>query len=151
MENLWKGQKLPITAYPKTTLKLTFFALSVSPFFNPKGPVSPYLTQKNGVKLWQIRPNQGKHDQRFSKGKSPENRKEHSLPALFISSASEKYVLNEISSAFLISFAVKIFIITPTKLLLLQHNHHRGLLKHRNSQCLLYAACLYRRGKSLSY
>ena len=64
----------PMTACLKTRPKSTSFALSVSPFFNPKGPVSPYLTQKNRVKSGQIRPNLGKGYQRFSKEKTPENR-----------------------------------------------------------------------------
>ena len=72
-----------MTACPKTRPKSTSFALSVSPFFNPKGPVSPYLTQKNRVKLGQIRPNLGKGYQKFSKEKAPENRNFPGLLSVF--------------------------------------------------------------------
>lgn len=84
-----------MTACPETRPELTSFALSVSPFFNPKGPVSPYLIQKNRVKLRQIRLKSGKCHQRFSKEKTPENR---NFPG-FLSISDIKSALGELGSA----------------------------------------------------
>lgn len=49
----------------KTTRKMTSFALSVSPFFNPKRRLAHNLIQKNGVKAGQTTSNQDRAGQRF--------------------------------------------------------------------------------------
>lgn len=61
-----------MTCSLKTTRKMTSYALSVSPFFNPKRRLAHNLTQKNGVKAGQIQRKTDKLNQRSRYRKTPE-------------------------------------------------------------------------------